>query len=83
MPEGEPETEIVFYDSLDAMLMALNAGDITYMSVYNSTADYLVANNRTNGNAPSRSSSREGVLFFFCFLKLFLYMVNYIYGVKQ
>ena len=44
-PAEDPEIEIVFYDSLDAMLMALNAGDISNMSVYNATADYLVANN--------------------------------------
>jgi len=44
LPE-KPQTEIVFYDSLDAMLMALNAGDINTMSIYNTTADYLVANN--------------------------------------
>ena len=44
MPEEVP-TEIVFYDSLDAMLMALNAGDINTMCIYNTTADYLVANN--------------------------------------
>ena len=44
MPENIP-TEVIFYDSLDAMLMALNAGDINTMSIYNATADYLVANN--------------------------------------
>ena len=46
--EAEPETierEVIFYDSLDAMLMALNAGDIDIMNIYNSTANYLVANN--------------------------------------
>lgn len=44
----DPETveiKVIFYDSLDAMLMALNAGDINTMSIYNATADYLVANN--------------------------------------
>ena len=35
------EHEIVFYDTLDAMLMALNAGDIENMLVYESTADYI------------------------------------------
>ena len=44
-PKEDIQSEVVFYDSLDAMLMGLNAGDIDVMSVYNSTADYLVANN--------------------------------------
>ena len=37
--------ETVFYDSLDAMLMALNAGEIDIMSIYSTTAAYLCANN--------------------------------------
>lgn len=40
-----PQIEAVFYDSLDAMLMALNAGDIQVLSIYSSVADYLIANN--------------------------------------
>ena len=40
-----PEINVTFYDSLDSMLMALNAGDITSMSVYLSTANYLCATN--------------------------------------
>ncbi len=46
-PENPSETQfnITYYDSLDAMLMALNAGDIDMLSTYNSTADYLVATN--------------------------------------
>lgn len=37
-----PKIEMVPYDSLDAMLMALNAGDIMAMLVYQSTAHYLM-----------------------------------------
>lgn len=43
-PEG-PESEIIFYDSLDAMLMALNAGDIQSMEIYQSVGEYLCAMN--------------------------------------
>lgn len=39
------EKKIIFYDSLDAMLMALNAGDIDRMMVYNKTGQYLCATN--------------------------------------
>ncbi len=35
--------EIVFYDSMDAMLMALNAGDIGEMMVYDKVGQYLCA----------------------------------------
>ena len=35
------EHEVVYYDTLDAMLMALNAGDIDNMLVYESTGDYI------------------------------------------
>ena len=34
--------EIVYYDTLDAMLMALNAGEIGNMVLYDSTANYLL-----------------------------------------
>ena len=44
--EGEAEEPaVVFYDSLDAMLMALNSGDIVAMDVYQSVARYLCAQN--------------------------------------
>ena len=44
--EDEAETpSVVFYDSLDAMLMALNSGDIVAMDVYQSVAKYLCAQN--------------------------------------
>lgn len=36
---------IVFYDSLDAMLMALNAGEIIGLETYGATARYLVQSN--------------------------------------
>ncbi len=39
------EKIIIFYDSLDAMLMALNAGDIDRMMIYNKTGQYLCATN--------------------------------------
>lgn len=44
-PTGVPENVIVYYDTLDAMLMALNAGDIDVMNVYANTANYLCAEN--------------------------------------
>lgn len=37
------ENQIIFYDTLDAMLMGLKAGDIDKMSVFQSTAQYLCA----------------------------------------
>ena len=37
--------QLVYYDTLDAMLMALMAGDITSLEIYQSVAEYLVANN--------------------------------------
>ncbi len=39
------DTEIRYYDTLDAMLMALDAGEIESMEVPGCTANYLVANN--------------------------------------
>ncbi len=43
--KSRPSTEIIFYDTLDAMLMALNAGDIDQMMVYEKTGEYLCATN--------------------------------------
>ena len=43
-PEGV-ERKIVFYDTLDALLMALNAGDIDGIDIYQSVARYLCAAN--------------------------------------
>ena len=37
--------QLVYYDSLDAMLMAPMAGDITSLEIYQSVGEYLVANN--------------------------------------
>ena len=37
--------EIVYFDTLDAMLMALNAGDIDEMDVYETVAKYLIHSN--------------------------------------
>ena len=46
-PEGAPEKQackIIFYDRLTDMLMALQAGDVDKIEVYQSVAKYLVAN---------------------------------------
>ena len=43
--DNQLHTEIIFYDSLDAMLMALNARDIDELSVYYKTGQYLCATN--------------------------------------
>jgi ABC-type amino acid transport substrate-binding protein len=45
VPEGNAQPEVIYYDNLDAMQMALEAGDIDRMDLPKSTADYLVANN--------------------------------------
>lgn len=37
--------QLVYYDTLDAMLMALMAGDIESFEIYQSVGEYLVANN--------------------------------------
>ena len=44
MPEGEEGT-VVYYDTLDALLMALNAGDIDSIEIFQSVARYLCATN--------------------------------------
>ena len=44
-PTGGPEINIVYYDTLDALLMALNAGDINNIEIYKSVARYLCAAN--------------------------------------
>ena len=43
--DGTISYEIVYYDTLDAMVMALNAGDIDSIDIYSDTAAYLSANN--------------------------------------
>ncbi len=37
--------EVVYYDTLDALVMALEVGDIYSITIYSTTADYLCANN--------------------------------------
>ena len=55
-PEGQPpegaledrpqrENKVIYYDTLDALLMALNAGDIPTLEIYESVARYLCATN--------------------------------------
>ncbi len=52
-PEGEPPEDapkkgidnVIYYDTLDALLMALNAGDIDGIDIYQSVARYLCATN--------------------------------------
>ena len=53
VPEGAPqepipeggEAKVVYYDTLDALLMALNAGDIDSIEIFQSVARYLCATN--------------------------------------
>ena len=45
IPPENVERKIVFYDTLDALLMALNAGDIDGIEIYQSVALYLCAAN--------------------------------------
>ena len=45
-PEGQPpKNTVIYYDTLDALLMALNAGDINNIEIYQSVARYLCATN--------------------------------------
>lgn len=44
-PDSTIEPKVVFYDTLNAMLMALDAGEIASMEVPQCTADYLCAQN--------------------------------------
>ena len=39
------DNEVVYFDTLEAMLMALNAGDIDFMRIYSTVADYLCERN--------------------------------------
>ena len=52
LPEGAPEApqenaefRVIYYDTLDALLMALNAGDVDAIDIYQSVARYLCAAN--------------------------------------
>lgn len=49
--------DIVYFDTLDAMLMALNAGDVNYISIFSTTAAYLCAND----DRPIQLLSYQGV----------------------
>ena len=40
-----PKNECIFYDTLDAMVMGLSAGEIGTMVIYNTVADYLCSVN--------------------------------------
>ena len=42
---GPGPSAIIYYDSLDAMLMGLQAGDVDWIELPRATADYLVAHN--------------------------------------
>ena len=43
--QGDSPSAIIFYDSLDYMIMALEAREISSMEIYQSVAKYLCANN--------------------------------------
>ena len=43
--QAAPKVEVTFFDTLDAMLMALNVGDIDSMEMYSTTAQYLLNSN--------------------------------------
>ena len=45
MADYVPTYEVIYFDTLDAMLMALNVGDINTIQIYQSVAQYLCANN--------------------------------------
>ena len=62
-PEWIPNFEITYFDTLDAMLMALNAGNIQFMEVYDSTARYLVNNNPELVQTEAYSDETEGNAF--------------------
>ena len=65
-PPGEgpgPKPIIVYYDTLDAMLMALNAGDIGSMELYQSVGRYLCATNDNLRLGMSYDLSKERNVF--------------------
>ena len=45
VPANMPAFEIVYFDTLDAMVMALQSGSIRMFFIPQSTAEYLCANN--------------------------------------
>lgn len=68
-PEGAPEdrpqqeNKVIFYDTLDALLMALNAGDIQNIEIYESVARYLCATNDNLENGHSFDFSKTSEAF--------------------
>ena len=54
---------VVYYDTLDAMLMALNAGDIGFMELYQSVGRYLCATNDNLRLGMSYDLSKERNVF--------------------
>ncbi|MBR5336877.1 MAG: transporter substrate-binding domain-containing protein [Lachnospiraceae bacterium] len=42
---GDPNIEVIYYDTLDSMIMALEAGEIDMLRIYYSTARYLTSKN--------------------------------------
>ena len=53
-PDGPAsENKIIYYDTLNALLMALNAGDINNIEIYQSVARYLCATNDNLRIGPS------------------------------
>ena len=62
-PASIPKQMCIYFDSLDAMLMALNAGEISSMIIYDTVADYLCANNDQLGKSLIISEPTEDQLF--------------------
>ncbi|MBQ6959373.1 MAG: transporter substrate-binding domain-containing protein [Clostridia bacterium] len=63
-PEGlPPKNTIVYYDTLDALLMALNAGDINNIEIYQSVARYLCATNDNLMLGPSFDTDKASETF--------------------
>ena len=63
-PEGlPPKNTIVYYDTLDALLMALNAGDINNIEIYQSVARYLCATNDNLMLGPSFDAGKASETF--------------------
>ena len=44
-PDNSVKFQPVYYDTLDAMVMALTAGDVEILNIFSTTAAYLCANN--------------------------------------
>ena len=62
-PASIPKQMCIYFDSLDAMLMALNAGEISSMIIYDKVADYLCANNDQLAKSLMISEPEEGQVF--------------------